>query len=145
MFPSIARSLVRGLAAVALLGVAVTAQVTRPHRTVFSGTGNPVSTVQGVTNLLGPFTGTGVVVGQTPTGDLLGTFHWQNGANSISGTFQLTLTTMLAPGVWLFVEHAQTTGGTGLFANATGTDLAVGIINLTTSQFAGTSRGQMTY
>lgn len=133
------------LAATTLLGTAATAQVTRTHRAVFSGVGNPVSAVQGVTNLLGPFTGTGNVTGQSPTGALLGTFHWQNGANAITGSFEVTLTTMLAPGVFLFTEQVQTTGGSGIFANATGTDVAFGIINLNTSQFAGVSRDTITY
>jgi outer membrane biogenesis lipoprotein LolB len=134
------------LASLALTAVAATAQTTVTNKGVFWGSGNPTSVVQGITNQLGVFQGTGAVVGQTPTGSLLGTFHWQGaGGNSLSGTFQLTLTTMLAPGVFVFVQQAQTTGGTGTFVNASGTDQAVGIINLNTSQFTGAFRGQLTY
>ena len=138
------RATLHFLAATTLLAVAATAQTTRIHRSVFTGVGNPSSAVQGVTNLLGSFSGTGSIVGQTPTGDLLGVFNW-GGANSLSGSFQLTLGMMLSPGVFLFTEQVQVTGGSGLYANATGTEFAVGGINLATSQFAGVGRGVVTY
>ena len=51
---------------------------------------------------------------------------------------------MLAPGVYVFVETATTTGGTGRFAGATGTDVAYGVINVVTSEFRGVLRGQLT-
>ena len=57
----------------------------------------------------------------------------------------LTLGMMLSPGVFLFTEQVQVTGGSGLYANATGTEFAVGVINLATSQFAGVGRGVITY
>lgn len=62
-----------------------------------------------------------------------------------SGVAVVALDYRLAPGIFVFVEHTQTTGGSGIYANATGNDVAVGIIDLTTSQFAGVFRGQLTY
>lgn len=138
-------SALRSLAATVLLGVTAIAQsVVVPNVGIFSGTGTPVSAVRGWTNQLGRFTGTGSVLAQTPTG-ILGTFAWQSSnGGSLHGTFELTLTTMLAPGVFCFVETATTTGGTGRFVGATGTDTAYGVINLMTSEFHGVFTGQLT-
>ncbi|MGE0145600.1 MAG: hypothetical protein AB7I19_19710 [Planctomycetota bacterium] len=50
---------------------------------------------------------------------------------------------MIEPGVFRFIEIATTTGGTGRFAGATGTDTAHGVINLTTNEFRGYFTGRL--
>jgi hypothetical protein len=115
-----------------------------PHRGSFVGTGSPVSVVTGNATLLGRFVGTGTVLAQTPTG-IQGEFAWTGAhGDAITGTFVLTLTGMVEPGVFTFIETAQITSGTGRFANATGNALAAGTINVVTSEFSGRFDGWMT-